>query len=525
MQKSNISKSSFKYDNQGRAILGSAKEMADWVNLGFEEQEEDRNPDIPFHKNFIDLRNSVLYVSYPIGSDTPKTKIFNLCDIAGIVPGIVKIEGDPDYLFEVKYDIFLDGSQLYGNFFHYVKFDGKVFMDNVTDLSGFSCFRCYFSDVVYMQDIHLRQGFTFEQCEFDKGLVMTGAAVGGINASFNNCHVKERLSLVETSVENKGVNGYQQIIELSNSEVDNLNISKICIDGIPFCIRNSSIHGMKMNNLVLKGDICFDSCSLDGMITSVIDEDGQNSRLMQLLFHSCDIKAQFHIENCDIDKFLFHFCKVDGSGRVRFGQCSIGELLVESSSVFGQMDIIRNRISEICLDETCIHGYLNFQGNQVDKYKDRQTLRLLKNEALKVNDQVSATQLYAKEMNLLLSDNSVSWVDKLSLQINKVFSGFGENWVRALGVTLAFSVLLTLLMLGFGSSAYMFDWSEKFMGVEPFITTLLDSINVFSIPLFSETIDKYELNVLGQILYFVIKIIVAYGTYQFVIAFRKYGRK
>ena len=54
---------------------------------------------------------------------------------------------------------------------------------------------------------------------------------------------------------------------------------------------------------------------------------------------------------------------------------------------------------------------------------------------------------------------------------------------------------------------------------------IINSINVFSIPLFSDTIKEYDLNVFGQILYFVIKVIVAYGSYQFVVAFRKHGRR
>ena len=144
---------------------------------------------------------------------------------------------------------------------------------------------------------------------------------------------------------------------------------------------------------------------------------------------------------------------------------------------------------------------------------------------MKVNDEVSVIQLYAKEMQLLLNDNSISFLDKASLRLSKLFSSFGENWLKALGMTLLFSVLLTLLMLGCGSDKYGFDHTGEFIGVGAFVTILLDSINVFSIPLFSDTVKEYELTVVGQILYFFIKLVVAYGSYQFVVAFRKYGRK
>lgn len=41
-------KSDFNYDDQGRAILGSAKDMAAWVKLGFEEQDKKKRPDGPW---------------------------------------------------------------------------------------------------------------------------------------------------------------------------------------------------------------------------------------------------------------------------------------------------------------------------------------------------------------------------------------------------------------------------------------------------------------------------------------------
>lgn len=127
------------------------------------------------------------------------------------------------------------------------------------------------------------------------------------------------------------------------------------------------------------------------------------------------------------------------------------------------MDIIENKISSVDIDGTCVHGYLTFQGNEVKKYEDRQTLRLLKNEAMKVNDEVSAQQLYAEEMQHLLSDKSVSAWDKVSLWLNKVFSKFGDSWVRAILVTFGLSVAFTLLMLGLGSWKYMFDLSGEFI--------------------------------------------------------------
>lgn len=523
MPRSKKTKSSFKRDEQGRVILGSAKEMAAWVKLGFEEQNKNRNPLIPFWKEYIDLRNCVLYVSYPIDSEEPVSKIFNLCDIAGVVPGIENVEGDPNYLFEVTKDIHLEGSELYGNFFHYVKFDGMVKMDNVTIRSNFSCFKCLFQSFVYMQDIHITGRSDYEQCEFRKGLVLTGGIADLFH--FNNCTINERLWMSSASLDNHHHKEYHQSIELTNCSVEDLNLSAVNTNGLPIHLGDSKINGMHLDKLALDSSVCFNSCVLDGIITSVKEENGQKNIIKEVVFHGCELKGQYHIENSDIEKFTFSFSNVGESGRMRLSQCKIEELVAGCSTISGQMDLTENEISEICLEDTCIQGFLNFQSNTIRKYTDRQTLCLLKNEARKVNDDVAATRLYAKEMRLLLADKSISLWDKVSLWLSRLFSGFGENWVQAFFVTFGLSVVLTLAMLGIGSSKYGFDLTGEFIGIKSFISILLDSINVFSIPLFRDTIEEYGLDVWGQILYFVIKLVVAYGTYQFVVAFRKYGRR
>lgn len=525
MPRSKKTKSSFLHDDQGRAVLGSANEMAAWVKLGFQEQDKRKSPDDSFEHRFIDLRKCVLYISYPIGSKTPTSQIFNLCDMVDVVPGIKKIEGDPNYLFEVTLDIRLDGSLLYGNFFHYVKFNGTVSLDDATVQGTFSCFKCFYGGSVYMQNTHLEGGYTFEQCVFSEGLIMSGAVVGGISAQFNNCNCKNRLSLRGASFANQRIANYSQSIELTNSTVENLSISRISTNVIPIYIDKTTIHGMKMHDMNLNAALGFYQCDLDGIITAVLEENKTNNHIKELVFHCCNVKAQYHIENSEIEKLSLTFDKIEDCGRFRLSQSDVGELIIGSTSVFGQMDIIENKISSVDMEGTCVHGYLTFQCNEVKKYEDRQTLRLLKNEAIKVNDEVSAQQLYAEEMQHLLSDKRVSAWDKVSLWLNKLFSKFGDSWGRAILVTLGLSVVFTLLMLGLGSGKYMLNLSGEFIGLGAFVTVLLDSINVFSIPLFSDTIKEYDLNVFGQILYFVIKVIVAYGSYQFVVSFRKHGRR
>lgn len=48
MSRSQKTKSSFRRDEDGRGVLGSAKEMSEWVKLGFAEQQKSRPEDEAF---------------------------------------------------------------------------------------------------------------------------------------------------------------------------------------------------------------------------------------------------------------------------------------------------------------------------------------------------------------------------------------------------------------------------------------------------------------------------------------------
>lgn len=85
-------KSDFPQDDQGRAILGTAKEMATWVKLGFEEQDKRKSSDDPLFRHYIDLTKCVLYISYPIGSKTPATIIFISRKVKAIRRDIKKLK-------------------------------------------------------------------------------------------------------------------------------------------------------------------------------------------------------------------------------------------------------------------------------------------------------------------------------------------------------------------------------------------------------------------------------------------------
>jgi len=77
MPHSKKTKSSFPHDDQGRAILGSAKEMAAWVKLGFEEQYKSKSQSPSFEHRFIasESASSIFLIPSAVKPRHPKYSI------------------------------------------------------------------------------------------------------------------------------------------------------------------------------------------------------------------------------------------------------------------------------------------------------------------------------------------------------------------------------------------------------------------------------------------------------------------
>ena len=523
-------KKDFPKDGKGRTILANAEDMREWVELGFEAQRENRPSDLSFLQDVIDLTGCVLYISYPIGSDDVKSKIFNICDMADVVPGIKKLPEGDDYLFEVEHPIRFDGSELYGNFFHYVKFRSFVSLDEVEINNTCSFFKCLFEGPAYMQGIKIKGTTTFEQCRFEDGLNLYGSNIKGLDVYFRLCEVRREFNFYKASLEcnDTGIDGYYKPLQFVNCSIENINLSELKSNHKRIYFVESEVKGLKINDFNLDLEIDFLSCIFSNQILLLRSDsdDGKHNWLKTLRLLNCNNQAKFHIENTRFDEIEMNYGEVSSFARFRIHQCVVEKLHIDGTTVYGQQDLTNSQIAEISLDGVCVHGYLAFNENKVGKYHNRDTIRLLKNEALKVNDKVNAIHLYAEEMKMLLKEKkTLTYAERIPLVINGMFSKFGESWWRPLWLTIVVTLVLTLLMLAFGSTEYAFSKDKPFIGWPELITIYLNNINVFSIPMFSEVIKEYGLNVIGELLHLLTKAIVAYGVYQFTVGFRKYSRK
>ena len=178
------------------------------------------------------------------------------------------------------------------------------------------------------------------------------------------------------------------------------------------------------------------------------------------------------------------------------------------------------KIKNISIDNVHTCGFpLSLAGTSIGNVKNEDTARFLKSEAMKSNDSFLIAELNAKEMTMHY--NTLRWTkdffDKTIFLLNKISTNFGEKWQRGvlfifLSWTLSFSLIITLRD-GIGKTFIWFD--KDYLNEAVGFLWQFGSLSIIG--------NSYGW---GDIIVFIIgKILIAYGVYQTIAAFRKYGRK
>ena len=230
-----------------------------------------------------------------------------------------------------------------------------------------------------------------------------------------------------------------------------------------------------------------------------------------------------HIEQTSIPNLNIRFCSILDNALLRISACKIQKMAAVECPVSGCMEYKGNVIENLLLD-VVLFGHIIFQDNEVVHYDSRDTVRVLKHEALECNDRVSAIEfdkiekiLYRKSQewkNVPLRDKVIIWLDYCT-------NYFGNNWIYPLCWMMGIVFLLTSVI--FSCSIYnQLDFSSKGIGV--FFHGFLSNLNIFSIADFDQITLSYHLNPLGQAVWLLNKVIVTYLAYQCIVAFRKFNR-
>jgi len=192
-----------------------------------------------------------------------------------------------------------------------------------------------------------------------------------------------------------------------------------------------------------------------------------------------------------------------------------GKLQMQSALIKGLMDIRYVYLKEISLDGTVVTGNLQANGALAPFVTDWHGARLLKNEAKKINNSISALAYYRREMELHARDLHFRQTgDWLLLKLNALSNRYGTSWLTGLGFTVATGFVCFYF---FALSVHNFrfvqpDWPGFLQYF--WLPNGLDGL--------INTNHAVNGGFIGALFFLLGKILIAYGIYQTIAAFRKY---
>ena len=523
MARDNRTKDDFQKDKDGRTILGTANDMARWVELGYEEQKHESSELYNIQGPFIDLRNCNLFVSYPIGGEKVISAIFNFCDIAGVVPDTSKDESPKnDYFYVVDKDIRFDNSILRGGFFHYVWFKGSINLLN-TKIGTCSFFKCRIDGVVWIANAEFSD-LTIINCCFSEIFSFIKNTVNSLNVLFDNCEFVQSLRIVSSEItQSCQVKHGDRLLFRHCRFHENTYIEDLKLNGNPLIFDECTINGLSVKGAHWEDSLLFiNNCALDG-ISLFSNQKGKDSKIGKFTIWSTKISGQMHIEGYDITELTIGFSEIESNSRVRIYKNDISILKVNECSIHGRFDVADSKLMTVDYAGSICTGIIDFEECKYDKLANLPTTRLLKNQANKLNDIPTYLKLYRDEMDAY--ENSLSWKspDKVMLRLNKLSNDYGQSWMKGIAFTLLTAIIALVLINLLGRTSGIPPIVISNEGIQNFISDYLSVLNVFNIIRWSK--ESLDLNGYGLFISFLAKILISYGGYQTIVAFRRLNQK
>ena len=189
----------------------------------------------------------------------------------------------------------------------------------------------------------------------------------------------------------------------------------------------------------------------------------------------------------------------------------------------GLIHLLKNTLDEVTFLNSINKGSIEIGERGLGKMnktiKDQRTALILKDSAMKSNNQINALKLRAIEFDKLKKGYNQ---DNFVLSLLKVSNMYDLSFVRGFIFTIGTTILFTLLIISFGFPNYHLIYHNELIlscSWVNIIDQFLNILNVFN----SQNIEEYNLK--GKALFLLSKAFVSFGIYQTIYAFYKYMRR
>ena len=387
----------------------------------------------------------------------------------------------------------------------------------------------------------------FENCTFSNDLIIKDCLLREI--VFSNVKITSKLfHIASSSINSISFNGSPD----NYNSIENLVIHDIEDNKTYFDFRLNKIKDLSISKAFFYqswinkneiGLINIDNTKFESNFDLYNNTISKKCFIQRCQFNKIDIKRTFFdlgIEFNDSsfqDKALFEspsnlirselsFLNVNFGSQVSFEKTSMFFLKFES--VFFKEIVSFQKLECDYLELNKTHfdkvGFFNDLLIKSPEKCSLSTIRTIKNQLNKTENKIDYLKFNAIEMNLLIKDKNTSKSDLVLLILNKNSSDYGTNWAKGIWFTLKNSLFFFIVLLfvnNFLKSDYPLCINTK-NDFADFGFTL----NYFLKFVFNLGLNDTEIQSNGwlYLIFIFAKILIGYGIYQTIQAFRKYGK-
>jgi hypothetical protein len=368
--------------------------------------------------------------------------------------------------------------------------------------------------------------------------------IGGLQLLGNNQN-KERAVLNEVDLRDTKINGQVQIhlIEV----IGKFSAESTAFAGSVFMDHSIFRDKNYFTNITFDNSLSITECDFEKHLSLAYSKLNQHSVIRKSAFEHADLSftgvefnAAFWIGGqleTDLKvpfdgSISFQGAVVSTNSIVRIlginnNRRSTGTIKFKNALIKGLVDIRDVYLDHIDFSGTVVSGNVQDNHTLISAIKDKSTARLLKNEAKKINNSISAIAYYKAEVAHHARTLSIKQLgDAIILKLNYWSNNYGLNWLKGVAFTVISGLICYsgfmisvkgLLTIYLNNPNFLFIQDSFWAGF----------LNYFWLPAgFDTLVGTNASHVAGGFsgaLFFILgKILIAYGIYQTIAAFRKY---
>lgn len=367
--------------------------------------------------------------------------------------------------------------------------------------------------LVEIANLIIRNNSRIDQLSLSGNIVKSDIDTVNLKSAFINA-TGQNLYLLNITLDEK--------IHFGTLKMENIHINKLRGNG------KGKINLAKLSTNLIE----ITETKIAGLDIGKIDE------INKIVVKQCEISSlTFNDTVVTTDKLYLEDIKIPERGELSIQGCSLGParfIRCSFDSAIGQFD--NSKIQDIYLAETDFPQIIISRENQPNYSHAQLLYGQLQVAYSKMGDSIRVQDYQSRELEAhyhvipwIIKKYSLRWkmrypvlnLTKLSLCLNYMSNTFGRNWGQAVLFTIACGFFFFLLLI-LSTAEYRlgFSWHSDLFGA---FLKFMNPLRQFNIKEMFEK-PRLTLNSWSYLWDFIGRIMVAYGYYQTIQAFRRYGK-